>query len=187
MTVIGAVSDTHLPRFGRHLPAQLVDALRAARVDGILHAGDLTAPFVLDLLGEVAPVVAVAGNNDPPEVHEEWGDRRILEIEAIRMGLTHGHVGKGRTTPERARRLFAGDSVDLVVFGHSHQPLWVPATEGMPALLNPGSPTDRRREPAYSFALLEVQGSRVEAEIVRFGDRTRSSRPRDSRKPPGRS
>lgn len=168
VTIVGVVSDTHLPRFGRRLPDALRDGLDAAGVELILHAGDLTGQLALDLLAEIAPVVAVAGNNDPPELLARLGDRRILEVEEVRIGLAHGHLGPGRTTPERARRLFEADDVDLIVFGHSHQPLWTPAAGSRPALLNPGSPTDRRREPSASYALLSIDRRELGARIVRL-------------------
>lgn len=169
---IGVVSDTHLPRFGRGLPRALLQGLAGANLSRILHAGDHTAPFVADSLAEIAPVEAVAGNNDPVELLERFGTSRTLEIGGVRIGLTHGHLGRGRTTPERALDAFREDPIALVVFGHSHQPLWRPPTVERPGLLNPGSPTDRRREPSYSYALLEVGPSGISARIVRFVDRT---------------
>ncbi len=173
MPTIGVVSDTHLPRFGRRLPRALLDGLASASVELILHAGDLTAPFVLAALEAIAPVVAVAGNNDPAEIRERLGTRTTVAVGSRLIGLTHGHLGPGRTTPERARRAFDGEAVEVVVFGHSHQPLWVPPTAGVAALLNPGSPTDRRREPTFSYALLDLEDGTVpRARIVRFSDRS---------------
>jgi putative phosphoesterase len=150
------LGDTHLPRFGRHLPAALEAALSDA--DVILHAGDITDAFVLDLLEKFAPTHAVAGNNDPPELAARLGFTRVVEVEAVRIGLTHGHLGSGRTTPERAVRAFAATDppVDAVGFGHSHQPLI--ERRGDLWLLNPGSPTDRRRQPTYSCLRLDIHG-----------------------------
>ncbi len=160
------IGDTHLPRFGHALPPVLEAALHDA--DRILHAGDLTAPFVLDLLEAFALTDAVAGNNDPPELHERLGVLRVVEIEGVRIGLTHGHLGPGRTTPERARRAFADvdPAVDAVAFGHSHQPM-IERRDGV-WLLNPGSPTDRRRQPAFSFLGLIVDGTDLRPELVTY-------------------
>lgn len=160
------VADTHLPRFGRELPPPLAAGL--ADADLVLHAGDITEPFVLELLGEFAPVVAVAGNNDGPELQAQLGFRRIVEVGALRIGLTHGHLGQGRTTPERARLAFAREDppVAAVAFGHSHQPM-VERVAGQ-WLLNPGSPTDRRREPAFSYLRLEVVGAVLRPELVTY-------------------
>jgi uncharacterized protein len=158
--------DTHLPRFGRVLPPPLVAALR--RADHILHAGDLTDPFVLDLLSVHARTDAVAGNNDPPELVERLGLERVVTIEDVRIGLTHGHHGPGRTTPERAWRRFADadPAVHAVAFGHSHQPM-VERRDGV-WLLNPGSVTDRRRQPAFSFLRISIDGSELRPELVTF-------------------
>jgi putative phosphoesterase len=144
------MADTHWPRHGRALPAWL---LRAAEVaDGILHAGDLTDPALLDILESCAPTWAVAGNGDP-RGHPRLPERRLLRLGGLRVGLTHGHLGRaGDTTPGRAAAAFAGHGVDLVVFGHSHQPLFT--RSGGRWLLNPGSPTERRRAPACTAAWL---------------------------------
>ena len=170
MTTLGVVSDTHLPRFGRRLPRALLEGFAAAAVSRILHAGDHTSAFVVDELARIAPVDAVAGNNDDPDLLDRFGTTRVVEVGGARIGLTHGHLGRGSTTPERARRLFESDDVDLVVFGHSHQPLWLPADGWSPAMLNPGSPTDRRRGPAFSFALVDVEDEGIRARIVAFTD-----------------
>ena len=160
------VGDTHLPRFGRGLPARLVEALEEA--DRILHVGDHTQPFVLDLLEAVAPTDAVAGNNDPPELVRRLGTTRTVVVEGIRIGMTHGHLGPGRTTPDRAFRAFAATEprLDAIAFGHSHQPM-VERRDGI-WLLNPGSPTDRRREPAFSFLRVDVEGGELRPELVTF-------------------
>jgi uncharacterized protein len=162
-------SDTHLPRFGRVLPSALVSALREANL--VLHCGDLVNPFVIDLLEEFAPTIAVAGNNDGPELHARLGDACVLELEEAVVGVTHGHLGKGRTTPERAMRMFGnGDrALDAVCFGHSHVPMV--ERRGETWLLNPGSPTDKRRQPTFSYLVLEISGRTITPELVRFESR----------------
>ena len=165
-TSVILIGDTHLPRFGRTLPAPLVEALRGA--DRILHAGDHTQPFVVDLLEAFGPTDAVAGNNDPRELVDRLGREQIVTVERLRIGLTHGHLGSGRTTPDRALYTFskADPPVDAIAFGHSHQPL-VERRNGV-WLLNPGSPTDRRRQAEFSFLRLTVRGSVLEPELVTF-------------------
>lgn len=158
------VADTHLPRFGRTLPEPLLAGLREA--DLVLHAGDLTEAFVIDLLAEHTQTVAVAGNNDGPELQGRLGLVRVVTVEGVRIGLTHGHQGPGRTTPERAHRTFidADPHVHAVAFGHSHQPMI--ERRGGVWLLNPGSPTDRRRQPHVSYLRVDVDGDALRPELV---------------------
>lgn len=165
-TRVIVLGDTHLPRFGRALPLPLIDALRGA--DRILHVGDHTESFVLDLLAAFAPTDAVAGNNDPPELAAQLGLSRVVTIEEIRIGLTHGHLGPGRTTPDRAVGTFADTDppVHAIAFGHSHQPM-IERRDGV-WLLNPGSPTDRRRQPTFSFLRLTVDREELHPELVTF-------------------
>ncbi len=158
------LADTHMPRMARGLPTAVAAAL--AEADLVLHAGDLCVQAVLAEIERYAPVVAVAGNNDEPALVRALPDRTVVDAGPFRIGLVHGHDGKGANTPSRALAAFTGQPVHCVVFGHSHQPLtrW----EGGCLLFNPGSPTDRRRQPQYSFGWLRV-GERIEPEIVRFG------------------
>jgi putative phosphoesterase len=150
-------ADTH----GHPLPAALLRA--AGRAGLILHAGDALQASALDALRARAPLHAVSGNCDPPDLG--LPDRLVLEVAGCRIGLTHGHLGRGRSTPERALSAFAPGEVQAVVFGHSHMPLL--ERRGGVLLLNPGSATERRRAPQPSFAWLEVaQGGRLGAEIV---------------------
>jgi putative phosphoesterase len=138
-----------------------VDGLRNASVERILHVGDWTQPFVLDLLGSIAPTDGVAGNNDPPELVARLGRRKIVVVEGVRLGLTHGDLGPGRTTPQRALRAFADEAgLAAILFGHSHIPLVERLPDGR-WLVNPGSPTDKRRQRRFSWALLEVAGDVV--------------------------
>ncbi len=99
---IGVVADTHLPRFGRALPQALVRGLSEPPVDLIVHLGDMTDLLAVDLLERIAPVRAVAGNNDSADVRARFPDRDVIEVAGARLGLVHGHAGRGRTTEERA-------------------------------------------------------------------------------------
>jgi putative phosphoesterase len=169
---IGVVSDTHLPRFGRDLPRELRDGLRAAAVDLIVHLGDFTSPDVAALFEAIAPFDAVAGNNDGPELVAAYGRRKVILVGGVRVGLTHGDLGPGATTPERAVRGFENDPVAVILFGHSH----IPLLRRLPNeiwLMNPGSPTDRRREPRYSWGLVEITSSgEVRPELRFYDDRS---------------
>lgn len=169
MSTLILVGDTHLPRFGRALPGPLVDGLR--EVDLILHAGDITDRFVLELLRGYAPVEAVAGNNDSPELVAELGFTRVVEVDGLHFGLTHGHLPPGRTTKERAIRAFASTDppLDAICFGHSHIPL-IECLNGT-WLLNPGSPTDKRRQAEFSYIRVSTGSGQISAELVTYADR----------------
>jgi putative phosphoesterase len=155
MTVVGIVSDTHFPRFGRTLPRALERGLRRAGVERILHLGDMTDMLAVPLFEAIAPFDAVAGNNDGDEIRARFGRRKILTIEDVRIGMIHGDGGRGTTT-ERAVGAFAPAEVDVILFGHSHRPLVT--GHGRIVVANPGSPTDKRMNPLYSYALLVVDG-----------------------------
>lgn len=165
---IGVVSDTHMPRFGTALPAALRQGL--ANVDVIVHCGDIVAAMAIPLFEEIAPVQAVAGNNDPAELHRRFGKRKILEFGAVRIGVTHGHDGAGRSTLARAQNAFKGEAVDAVLFGHSH----VPYNERHEGVLyfNPGSPTDRRRQREYSYGIIRISGKKLEAALFFYPDKS---------------
>lgn len=159
--IIGVLSDTHLTG-RRELPDEVFAAFDG--VELILHAGDLNTLELLDVLRAIAPVQAVAGNTDPWDVAQALGERKTVEAGGLTIGLVHGHVGKGRTTPERARSWFP--AAEVVVFGHSHQPLIERVGEQL--LVNPGSPTDRRRSPHHSCAILTVIDGVAAARLVEW-------------------
>lgn len=142
-----------------HLPADLLKGLRG--VDLILHAGDICTAATLRELEAVAPVTAVAGNCDAPDLLRTLPVRRTIEIESSRIGLLHGNGS--RTALKTAREALSSfDHVDCVVFGHSHQP-HIEEENGV-LFLNPGSPTWKRFAPSRTFGILTL-GSRVRAEI----------------------
>lgn len=159
---IGVLADTHIPFRARRLPEPVFEAFRG--VDLILHAGDLNVLAVLGELRGIAEVRAVVGNTDPWDVAQALPRTVCLEVDGVRIGLAHGHEGKGRSTPERAASWFP--EAQVVVFGHSHRPLVT--TVGERLLVNPGSPTDRRGAPAYSCALIRVANGQATAQLVEW-------------------
>jgi putative phosphoesterase len=165
---VAIVGDTHMPRFGRARPAALAIGLRVERVEMIVHVGDFTGPGIPALFEAIAPLEAVAGNNDPPALVARFGRRKLLAVAGARIGLIHGD-GAGGTTMSRSVAAFAGDVVDAICFGHSHQPL-CERRNGV-WLVNPGSPTDKRRQPRYSYAILEVARGRVAARLEFYDDK----------------
>lgn len=132
-----------------------------AGVDLILHAGDLVVPDVLESLRQIAPVEAVAGNNDPPALVATLRLTRELQLAGYRIGLAHGHVGSGKSTVERALSHFTG--ADCVIFGHSH--IAYCRRHGGTLAFNPGSATDRRRSPQCSYGMLYLEPDGIRAEI----------------------
>lgn len=158
---IGVLSDTHIPRRARSLPPILFEAF--ADVAMILHAGDVVSDDVLIELESLAPVYAVRGNMDPPELFSKLPLSRTIEVEGATIGLIHGHGRSGRTE-DRALKAFP--QADCVVFGHTHVPMC--ERRGGVLLFNPGSPTDRRAQPKHSFGLLTVESGQVSGEIIRF-------------------
>lgn len=155
------VADTHAPRRWKSCPPLLAASLRQA--DAILHAGDVCIAPVLDELAQYAPVHAVVGNNDGPDV-AAWGALPTLrtELAGLRIGMIHDSGAKdGRLRRMRA----AFPDVELVVFGHSHIPL--DASDRGFRIFNPGSPTDRRRQPHGTFGVLLIDsGQLADARLV---------------------
>lgn len=162
-TTIGLVSDTHLPRFGRALPRVLEDGLRAARVSRILHAGDFTDPLAIALFEAIAPIDGVAGNNDPGEIVARLGRRKVIEIAGVRIGLIHGDAGPSFKAHENAVAAFGAEPVGVILYGHSHKPFT--ERRGTTLVINPGSPTDKRTNPNYSYGILTITDGRPSVEL----------------------
>jgi uncharacterized protein len=152
------LADTHAPRRWRSLPARVAEHLTGA--DLILHAGDVCVPYVLAELAVYAPVHVVQGNNDGPEL--DAPETLELDLDGLRVAMIHDS-GQAKGRLARMRRRFP--AADLVVFGHSHIPL--DESEGDLRIFNPGSPTDRRRQPHGTIGVLHVEaGALVSAEII---------------------
>jgi uncharacterized protein len=156
------LADTHLRPGGRRLPDEVLAALE--RADVILHAGDVVTGHLLDELAGHAPTHTVLGNNDAdlvgalPEVVE-------LDLAGVAVAMIHDSgTAKGRE--RRMRRRFP--TADLVVFGHSHIP-WDAPGEDDQWLFNPGSPTQRRRQPQPSYGVVDLDDGRIlRTEVVHF-------------------
>jgi putative phosphoesterase len=154
---VALVSDTNAPRFWKRMPERVAEELDG--VDLILHAGDVCEPSVLDELAALAPVHVVAGNNDGPDV-AAWGAPQTLELElaGVRVAMIHD-AGPKQARLGRMRRLFP--EADVVVFGHSHIPLQESDDDLL--IVNPGSPTDKRRQPHGTMAHLVLADGAVES------------------------
>jgi uncharacterized protein len=158
--VLAIISDTHMPRGGRAIPAACVERMRSA--DAILHAGDLMEGSVLAQLEALGPPVhAVRGNVDSPELQARLPLTRVIEAGGARIAMVHdGGPAAGRLAALRRRF----PDADAVVFGHSHIPLHEVA-DGF-AIFNPGSPTERRRSPHHTMGMATVEGGAVRFELV---------------------
>jgi uncharacterized protein len=156
---LAIISDTHLPRGTRRLP---LEHLRD--VDAILHAGDLMTVAVLDELTALGPpVVAVHGNVDEAALRARLPERRVFDADGARIGLVHdAGPAKGRLARMRA----AFPDCAAVVFGHSHIPL-LERDEGSGfQIFNPGSATDRRRQPRHTMGFADAGDGAVRFALV---------------------
>jgi len=153
------ISDTHIPKVGEGLPGEILEA--AGSADLVLHAGDFVEMAVLDQLRALAPVKAVSGNMDYPEVSSVLPQQLTVEVEGKLIGLIHGW---GPPVGIERRVLSRFSKVDAVVFGHTHKPLmeW---RKGV-LLLNPGTPTDLRFSDRRSYVVLTIENGEMKPEIV---------------------
>ena len=149
------LSDTHAPRFWKRCPSAVAAALDTAEL--ILHAGDVCVPSVLAELAVFAPVKVVLGNNDGSEV-AAWGavETAEFDIDGLPVAMIHDS-GPRNGRLNRLRRRFP--AARLVIFGHSHIP-WDQADSGF-RILNPGSPTDKRRQPHGTLLLLDIADGEI--------------------------
>jgi putative phosphoesterase len=162
---LAIISDTHLPRGARQLPDRCVDHLRTA--DLVLHAGDfVTAEVLHDLRKLGPPVEAVHGNVDDQELRRRLPSARLINAGGARIAMVHdGGPADGRL--RRLRGRFA--DADAVVFGHSHIPLHERDAAGF-QIFNPGSPTDRRRQPTHTMGVASIgEDGTVSFELVDLG------------------
>jgi uncharacterized protein len=160
--LIAVISDTHMPRGVRRLPDACVERIAAA--DLLLHAGDFSTLEVLRELEAIGPpVVGVHGNVDSPELRRLLPDERVVEAEGALIALLHD-AGPRAGRLERMRRRF-GERADVLVFGHSHLPLHEEAPDGF-QILNPGSPTERRRAPGHTMGLIHVRDGLARCELM---------------------
>ena len=140
------IADTHVPKRARDLEPGVWAAIEAA--DVVIHAGDWVDVGMLDALTARAKrVIGVWGNNDGPALRARLPEIARVTIDGVRVAVVH-ETGSAAGRETRADQNFA--DTDVLVFGHSHIP-WDTTTPGGLRLLNPGSPTDRRRQPACSY------------------------------------
>lgn len=149
------LADSHVPLRARALPAQVKTA--ADDADLIIHAGDWVTASVLDELETHGPVLGVYGNNDGADLRARLPEVARATIEGVRFAVVHE---TGAATGRERRMDAAFPDADVLVFGHSHIP-WHTVTPNGLVLLNPGSPTDRRRQPQHTYLTAEVDDGRL--------------------------
>jgi putative phosphoesterase len=149
-------ADTHVPKRARDLPEPLWHAIEAA--DAVVHAGDWVDVALLDELeARAARVIGVYGNNDGPPLRARLPEVARVDLAGVRLAVVH-ETGPAAGRERRCAERFA--DVDVLVFGHSHIP-WDTVAPGGLRLLNPGSPTDRRRQPVATYLTAEISDGRL--------------------------
>ncbi|KAA9089487.1 metallophosphoesterase family protein [Microbacterium radiodurans] len=154
-TTLLLIADTHIPGRARALPDAVLAAADAA--DLIVHAGDWVAASVLDELERHGEVLGVYGNNDGDDLRARLPEVARRRVEDVRLAVVHE---TGASTGREKRMDAAYPDTDVLVFGHSHIP-WDTTTPAGLRLLNPGSPTDRRRQPHKTFLTLTIDGAEL--------------------------
>jgi putative phosphoesterase len=158
--LIAAISDTHLPRGSRRLPDTCLERLASA--DLILHVGDISTPAVLEEIEAIGPPVrAVHGNVDSEELRRRLPEALEIDADGARIAMVHD-AGPSRRRIERMRARFPDAAA--VLFGHSHIPLH--EEQAGFQIFNPGSPTDRRRQPRHTMGIARAAGGQVTFEHV---------------------
>jgi putative phosphoesterase len=155
------LADTHVPKRGRDLSADVWREVEAA--DVVLHAGDwVSLAFFEELERRAQRLVAVFGNNDGSDLRERMPEVARVKVEALRFAMVH-ETGPAAGREKRADAAFP--ATDVLVFGHSHIPWDTTSPAGM-RLLNPGSPVDRRRQPRCTMMRAVVDGDHLDVELL---------------------
>jgi putative phosphoesterase len=162
------ISDTHVPRRARDLPAALWTAIDQA--DVVIHAGDWVDVSLLDRLeARAARLVACYGNNDGPALRARLPEIARTTLDGLRLAVIH-ETGQANGREKRCAAMFP--DTDVLVFGHSHIPWDTTAPTGL-RLLNPGSPTDRRRQPDHTWMSAHISdGTLHDVTLHRLPPRT---------------
>ena len=156
---IAVVSDTH----SLELPAKLLKELK--KVDLIIHAGDFCSLKDLNQFKKIKEVRAIYGNMDDKDVRKLLPKRLVFEIDGVLIGLYHGY-GPSQKIVDEVSAEFKEDKVQLIIFGHSHQPL--NEKRGDVIFFNPGSPNDKIYSPYCSYSLLEINKGKIKTSIIKL-------------------
>ncbi|MFP3462494.1 metallophosphoesterase [Arthrobacter globiformis] len=156
------VADTHVPKRAKALPAQVWAAVEEA--DVVFHAGDWVSERMLDEFEQrSARLIGVYGNNDGDGLRRRLPETASVTLDGVRFSMIH-ETGQAKGREQRCEALFP--DTDVLIFGHSHIP-WDTVAPGGMRLLNPGSPTDRRRQPVCTYmTAVVVNGSLTDVQLV---------------------
>lgn len=149
---IGIISDTHMNKHFSKLKEFLLKNFKD--VDLIIHAGDYTSSEVISILKERGDFIGVYGNNDKAKLRSLLSDKHIITVENYKIGICHGD-GPKKNTLDNVMDTFKDEKLDIVIFGHSHKACIF--TKDKTMYLNPGSCTSKRREPWFSYIILELK------------------------------
>ena len=155
---IGVVSDTH----SKDIPKQLIEDFKS--VDLIIHAGDFCSLSDLRRFQKLKEVRAVFGNMDEQDIRDVLPESFVFEIEGVKIGVYHG-AGPAKAVLDCVKNKFSSEKVDLLIFGHSHQPL--NERNGKAYYFNPGSPNDNVFAPYCSYGIIEINNGKIEGKIVK--------------------
>ena len=157
---IAVLSDTHIPSKVKSLPEGLLQKIQG--VDLIVHAGDMVDIAIYNQLNEIAPIRAVAGNVDRSSVKKEIPEKQEFTCGDYRLGLIHGHqFQKGLYN----KLIYQFPECDIIIFGHTHKPYNRKHKDVL--LFNPGSPTDKRLQPHYSYGIITIEEN-INSQIIKF-------------------
>jgi putative phosphoesterase len=158
-TIIGVVSDTHIPEESAELPQQLLCDFQS--VDVIFHLGDFNDMATYHILENIAPVVGVYGNTDDAEIRNLLPQHKVIELYGKKIGLIHGW---GPPPKMENRVLSKFKKIDMVLFGHSHVPLYT-VVDGV-QVFNPGSPF-LNRQGAGTYGIVEL-GKTIQHRLIQI-------------------
>lgn len=158
---VGVIADTHTNLKNVEKLRLFLENLMND-VDFIIHAGDIKSEEALEILRSFKNIVIVRGNNDNEGELAKLNDREILDLEGYKIGITHGH-GTSKSTLDNAIQKFEGEDIDVLIFGHSHKSYV--DTKGNTLILNPGSPSRRRKERWYSYIVMDLRENGIDVEL----------------------
>jgi putative phosphoesterase len=159
------LADTHVPRRAKVLPARVWDEID--RADAVVHAGDWVDAALVQQIEARARLIGCYGNNDGPDVRARLPEVARAELDGVRLAVVHE---TGPSTGRDARMAALYPDVDLLVFGHIHIPWDATASTGL-RVLNPGSPTDRRRQPFCTYMTVELAAGKIKDVVLHRLDR----------------